>query len=139
MQLTQALHRAVALRPDGLATICGNRRHTFTQFRDRVARLAGALRALGVGAGDRVGILSLNTDRYVEAYMGIPWAGAAFNPINTRWSSAEIAYSLDDCDTRVLLVDDAFAPLSIELKAKSRSLATLVHVGDQPTPEGMRS
>ncbi|MDE2347582.1 MAG: long-chain-fatty-acid--CoA ligase [Gammaproteobacteria bacterium] len=139
MQLTQALHRAVALRPDGLATICGNRRHTFTQFRDRVARLASALRALGVGAGDRVGILSLNTDRYVEAYMGIPWAGAAFNPINTRWSSSEIAHSLDDCDTRVLLVDDAFAPLSIELKAKSRSLATLIHVGDQPTPEGMRS
>ena len=139
MQLTQALHRAVALRPDGLATICGNRRHTFTQFRDRVARLAGALRALSVGAGDRVGILSLNSDRYVEAYMAIPWAGAAFNPINTRWSSAEIAYSLDDCDTRVLLVDDAFVARVPELKEKSRSLATLIHVGDQPTPEGMRS
>ena len=139
MQLTQALHRAVALRPNGIATICGSRRQTFAQFRNRVARLAGALRRLGVGAGDRVGILSLNSDRYVEAYMAIPWAGAAFNPINTRWSSAEIAYSLDDCDTRVLLVDDAFVPMAAELKQKSRSLATLIHGGDQPTPDGMLS
>ena len=139
MQLTQALHRAVATRPDGIATVCGGRRRTFAECRDRVARLASALRAHGVTLGDRVGILSLNTDRYVEAYMAIPWAGAAFNPINTRWSSSEIAYSLDDCDTRVLLIDDAFAAMVTELKEKSRSLTTLVHIGDQPTPEGMLS
>ena len=139
MQLTQALHRAVACRPDGLATICGDRRHTFTEFRDRVARLAGGLRALGVGVGDRVGILSLNSDRYVEAYMAIPWAGAVFNPVNTRWSTAEIAYSLDDCDTRVLLIDDPFVALVPELRAASSSLGTLIHVGEQPTPDGMLS
>ncbi|MBS0569284.1 MAG: long-chain-fatty-acid--CoA ligase [Proteobacteria bacterium] len=139
MQLTQALHRAVATRPDGLATICGGRRRTFVEYRDRVARLASALRANGVAIGDRVGILSLNTDRYLEAYMAIPWAGAAFNPINTRWSGSEIAYSLDDCDTRVLLFDDAFVAMVAELKEKSRSLATLIHVGDRPTPAGMLS
>ena len=82
MQLTQALHRAVAARPDGLATKCGDRCHTFAEVHDRVARFAGALRDLGVAAGDRVGILSLNSDRYVEAFMAIPWAGAAFNPVN---------------------------------------------------------
>ena len=139
MQLTQALHRAAAARPEGIATICGNRRRTFAECRERVARLAGALRALGVSAGDRVGILSLNTDRYIEAYMAIAWAGAVFNPVNTRWSGAEIAYSLDDCDTRVLLVDDAYAPMAAELRQKSQSLATLVHAGDGSTPEGMQS
>jgi long-chain acyl-CoA synthetase len=139
VQLTQALHRAVAARPDGLATKCGDRSHTFTEFHDRVARFAGALRELGVGAGDRVGILSLNSDRYVEAFMAIPWAGAAFNPVNSRWSPNEIAYSLDDCDTRVLLVDDNFVAMVPDLRAKSTSLTTLIHVGDQPTPEGMLS
>ena len=137
MQLTQALHGAVARQPLGIATVCGGRRHTFTQFRDRVARLAGALRSLGVTSGDRVGILSLNSDRYVEAYMAVPWADAVINPVNTRWSAAEIACSLDDCDTRVLLVDDHFAPMVADLRARSRSLATLVHLGDNPTPEGM--
>ncbi len=143
MQITQALHRAVACNPNGIATVCGNRRHTFAQFRDRISRFAAALHALGVGGGggggDRVGILSLNSDRYVEAYMAVPWAGAVINPCNTRWSATEIAYSLDDCDTRVLLIDDPFLPLVAELCTKSRSLATLIHVGDGVTPEGMLS
>jgi acyl-CoA synthetase (AMP-forming)/AMP-acid ligase II len=130
MQLTQALHRALARQPQQVATICGGRRHTFAQFHDRVARLAGALQGLGVRAGDRVGILSANSDRYVEAYMAVPWAGAAINPVNTRWSAAEIAYSLDDCDTRVLLIDDPFLPMLAELRARCRALTTLVHVGD---------
>jgi acyl-CoA synthetase (AMP-forming)/AMP-acid ligase II len=139
MQITQALHRAVACNPNGVATVCGSRRHTFTQFRERISRFAAALHALGVGSGDRVGILSLNSDRYVEAYMAVPWAGAVINPCNTRWSATEIAYSLDDCDTRVLLVDDPFIPMLADLRAKSRALATLIHVGDGPTPEGMLS
>ncbi len=137
MQLTQTLHRAVASQPDAIATICGGRRHTFTEVRDRVARLAGALHALGVQPGDRVGILAGNCDRYLEAYMAIPWAGAAVNPVNTRWSAAEIAYSLDDCDTRVLLVDDAFLPLLPELRQRSPRLRTLVYLGDGQTPAGL--
>jgi acyl-CoA synthetase (AMP-forming)/AMP-acid ligase II len=139
MQITQALHRAVARRPDALATICGGRRHTFAQFQDRVSRLAGGLQTLGVREGDRVGILSLNSDRYVEYYMAVPWAGAAVNPVNTRWSAAEIAYSLDDCDTQVLLIDDPFLPLLPELLERTSSLRTLIHVGDGPTPDGMLS
>jgi acyl-CoA synthetase (AMP-forming)/AMP-acid ligase II len=139
MQITHALHRAVACRPGGIATVCGSRRHTFIQFRERISRLAAALHALGVGNGDRVGIFALNGDRYVEAYMAVAWAGAVINPCNTRWSATEIAYSLDDCDTRVLLVDDPFLPLVADLRAKSRSLTTLIHVGDGPTPEGMLS
>ena len=139
MQITQALHHAVATHPDGIATVCGSRRRTFAQFRERISRLAAALHSLGVASDDRVGILSLNSDRYVEAYMAVPWAGAVINPCNTRWSAAEIAYSLDDCDTRVLLVDDPFLPLVADLRAKSRSLATLIHVGDGPTPDGMHS
>ena len=139
MQLTQALHRAVASRPDGVATIHGPRRQRFVELRDRVARMAGALRALRVGTGGRVGILALNSDRCVEACLAIPWAGAVINPLNTRWSAAEIAYAIDDCDTRVLLVDDPFLPWVPELRRCSRSLATVVHLGDGPTPDGVLS
>ena len=139
MQITQALHRAVARQPGAVATICGGRRHTFAHFQDRVSRLAGALQTLGVQAGDRVGILSLNSDRYVEFFMTVPWAGAAVNPVNTRWSAAEIAYSLDDCDTQVLLIDDPYLPLLPELLQRTSSLRTLIHVGDGPTPDGMLS
>ena len=64
-----------------------------------------------MASGDRVAILSLNSDRYLEYLFGVPWADAVLNPINTRWSAPEVAYCLNDSDSRVLLVDDAMAPL----------------------------
>ena len=139
MQLTLSLHKALRECPDAIATVCGDRRRTYAEFVDRVARFAGALQGIGVAAGDRVGMLSLNSDRYLEYLFGTLWAGAVVNPVNIRWSAAEIAYSLDDCDTGVLLVDDAFVALVPDLLARSNRLRTLIHVGDGPTPEGMLS
>jgi acyl-CoA synthetase (AMP-forming)/AMP-acid ligase II len=89
--LTQGLHRAVQQQPDQVMTICGERRRTFAEVADRVARLAGALRALGVGDGDRVAMLALNSDRYSEYLLAVPWANAVLNPVNVRWSGPEIA------------------------------------------------
>ena len=137
MYLTQSLHRATRVHPNKLATVFGARRHDYATVTDRVARLAGALRGLGVATGDRVGILSLNSDRYFEYYYATWWAGAVVNPCNTRWSVAEIAYSLQDCDTRVLLVDDAFLPKLPELRAQASCLKLLIHCGDEPTPDGL--
>ena len=124
MYLTQGLHRAVQQQPDALMTICGERRRTYREVADRVARLAGALRGLGVGPGDRVGILALNSDRYAEYLLAVPWANGVLNPVNIRWSAAEIAYSLMDCDTRVLFVDDTFASMLPTLRAAVPGLAT---------------
>ncbi len=58
MQITQALHRAMARQPAAVATKCCARRNTFDQFQDRVTRPAGGLRSVGVRKGDRVGIIS---------------------------------------------------------------------------------
>ncbi|MFX8930020.1 AMP-binding protein, partial [Acinetobacter baumannii] len=87
-------------------------------------------RAAGMGIGDRIGMLSLNSDRYLEYYLAVPWGGGIVNPCTIRWSAAEVAYSLDDCDTRILIVDDAFLAMAGELKQRSKSLRLLVHAGD---------
>jgi acyl-CoA synthetase (AMP-forming)/AMP-acid ligase II len=104
---------------------------------DRVARLAGALRGLGVGVGDRVGIFALNSDRYHELLFAVPWAGAMVNPVNVRWSIAEVAYSLRDCGTDVLFVDDTFAPIVDDLKSRAPNLRAVVFCGEGPTPDGL--
>jgi len=136
MYLTQGLHRAVQQRPDQLMTIFGERRRTFREAAGRVARLAGALRELGVRPGDRVAMLALNADRYSEYLLAVPWADAVLNPVNTRWSAAEIVYSLRDSDSRVLLTDDTFAPLLPALRAAFPELATVIHTGERPAPAG---
>ncbi len=136
MYLTQPLHKAKRECPDQEMLVFEGRRHTFGDFTDRVARLAGVLRALDVKEGDRVGIVALNSDRYIEFLFASLWAGAVFNTVNIRWNAKEIAYSLDDCDTRVLFVDDEFSPLIEEIQAHSQALRTVVYIGEKECPAG---
>jgi acyl-CoA synthetase (AMP-forming)/AMP-acid ligase II len=137
--LTQVVHSAARSRPDQPCLVYGARRTTNAGFRDRVARLAGAFGRLGVRAGDRVGILALNSDRLVEAFFGCFWAGAVASPVNVRWSPQEIAYALGDCAAAVLLVDDALLPAAEAVRGQLPALRTLVHMGDGPAPGGMAS
>ncbi|SEQ47632.1 Acyl-CoA synthetase (AMP-forming)/AMP-acid ligase II [Solimonas aquatica] len=139
MYLTQGLHRALQQKPEALATVCGTRRHSFAQLASRVARLAGGLQGLGVKTGDRVAILSPNSDRYLEYFLAVYWAGAVVNPVNTRWSAAEIAYSLEDSDNRLLLLGDPFVAMAPELRRLAPGLRELIYCGDEATPAGMRS
>jgi len=139
MHLTQSLHRAVQQTPDAPMTIFNGRTRTFREVQDRVARLAGGLRALGVGSGDRAGILALNADNYNEALLAIAWADGVLNPQNIRWSAAEIAYALSDSETSVLFVDDAFAGVAEQLLRDVPALKTVVHWGSGETPANTTS
>jgi acyl-CoA synthetase (AMP-forming)/AMP-acid ligase II len=139
MYLTQTLHQALQQGPDRPMTVFGDRVRTVAESADRVARLAGALRGLGVGSGDRVAMLALNSDRYHEYLLATPWADAVLNPVNVRWSAAEIAYALEESDTRILLVDDTFVPMVPPLREKFPGLSTVVHLGDGAAPDGMLS
>src|SRR5580700_6459090 len=111
MHLTQGLHRAVQLRSEATATIFGDRRRSWREVRDRVARLAAGLVSLGLQRGDRVAPIALNSDRYVELYFAVWWAGGVIVPGNTRWALAEHIYALRDSGAAILLVDKAFAGL----------------------------
>lgn len=137
MSLTQGLQRALQQHPHTLATVFAERQQTFAQLADRVARLAGALRHIGVKPGDRVGILAMNSDRYVESFLAIWWLSAVANPVNTRWSVPEVIYSLDDCETGVLIVDDAFVAMADAIRKGTRALRTVIYSGDKPTPDNM--
>ncbi len=137
--LTQGLHRALLQFPDRTATVFGSRRRSYREFVGRVSRLAGGLQQLGLAPGDRVGVLSLNSDRYLELYYAIWWAGGVINPVNTRWSAREIAYALEDCQTTLLVVDQTFAGMVEDLVQRVHCLRTVIHAGDAESPAGMFS
>jgi acyl-CoA synthetase (AMP-forming)/AMP-acid ligase II len=135
LYLTQGLHRSLRQTPDEAATVFGDRVRSFAEQADRVARLAGGLRSLGVSDGERVAILALNSDRYAELLLGIPWADGIFNPVNVRWTPDEIAYSLRDSDSSILVVDDTFSPMVPALRDGHPGLDTVIHAGDGPVPD----
>jgi long-chain acyl-CoA synthetase len=137
MYMTQGLQRHRQQRPNATAIRYQGRSVTFAELGDRVARLAGALKRLGVASGERVAMLSLNSQRYIEYYQAVPWADAVLTPVNIRWSAAEIIYSLDDSQTCVLIVDDAFQKLGTQVAVEAKSIRLVIYAGDGETPEGM--
>jgi len=79
-QLTQALHRLKQQKPNQEAYHYRGRRRTWSDFADRSARLANVLQSLGMKPDDRVGMLALNSDRYLEYMMGVWWGGRRAQP-----------------------------------------------------------
>ena len=138
-QVTQMLRRAVQLNGRGLASDCAGRRRTWIEVRDRVARLAGALSALGFKPGDRIAILALNSDRYLEYYFACAWGGFLFVPINTRLAPPEIAFWLQDSGSTGLFIDDAFLPALPAFRTAVPDLLHVIFCGEAATPEGMHS
>ncbi|MFC4521462.1 long-chain-fatty-acid--CoA ligase [Cupriavidus pinatubonensis] len=139
MYMTQGLHRSMQQRPQQVAIRYEGKETTYAQLGDRVARLAGALRQLGVQDGDRVAMFSMNSARYIEYYMAVPWAGAVLNPVNIRWSAAEILYSFEDSATSVLIVDDHFKNVAATVAADCKHIRHVIYAGDGETPPGMLS
>jgi acyl-CoA synthetase (AMP-forming)/AMP-acid ligase II len=137
MGITQSIKRMAQQNPRGCATVCESRRRSWEEFADRVARLAGALRALGVAPGDRVAVLALNSDRYLEFYGAVPWAGAVVVPLNIRWSAPENIYALNDSGAGILLIDDVFAPMAGSILAGARSVREVIYMAGSPAPPGM--
>lgn len=99
------------------STVHGAVERTWAETADRAARAGAALVAAGVKPGDRVAVLALTSDRYVELLAGIPWAGGVVVALNWRWSQPELADALRDCEPVVLWCDRAMAPVARALAA----------------------
>ncbi len=139
MYLTQFVRRAAQTAGQRIATRFEGRTHSYDRFADRVARLAAGLRGLGVKDNDRVGILALNSDRYLEFFFAVPWAGGVFVPINTRLAPPEFVFWITDPECTVLFVDDAFLEVVGKIRAEIACVKHLVYVGDGAPPAGMLS
>src|SRR5579863_1321723 len=105
------LARSALVYPEATAVVDGERRFSYAEFKERVARLAAALGTLGVGPGDRVAVLALNSAMALEAHFAPLEIGAILVMLNTRLQSPELAWILNHCGAKVLLVDPQLLPL----------------------------
>ena len=115
-------------------------RYTYADFADRVGRLAGVLRDLGVGSGDRVATFMWNGHQHLEAYWAVPLMGAVLHTVNFRLAPHDIAYILNHGGARVVLVGASVWPLLQAVRPELRHVHHLVVVRDRPDcalPEGV--
>ena len=92
MNTTDFLSIAKAICPDREMIIFEAKRMTFSQVDDRVNRLVNALMKLGIEKGDRIGILQVNCNEYIEAYFAAAKLGVIFVPLNFRAKADELSY-----------------------------------------------
>ena len=132
MSILAGLSRALQINRHGVATNHQGRQRSWAEFADRVARFAAALRALGVEHETRVAILALNSDRYLDYYYAVPWAGGLVVPLNVRLAAPELIEILNDAGAEILIVDEAMSALLPALRAGLKSVRRVVLIDGGP-------
>lgn len=122
--------------PETPALRFGGISRNYRQLDERVSRLANALRDRGVGAGDRVAVLGLNSMEVVEAFLAPMRLGAICVPINFRLTAAEIAYLLADSGAVAAVVDARFAGVLAVAREHTPGVRTCLVIGSDPGANG---
>ena len=123
--LSEVLARHARVRPDAVAFVDPHRRATFGEIDARVTRLANALAQRGIGPGDRVAVLGLNSLELVETWFAALRLGAIVVPLNFRLVAEEIAYLLTDSGATAVVVDVALAPLLEKARPAVHTVLTI--------------
>ncbi len=131
MILTQTLMKAVKFFPQKEAIVCGEKKWTYEAFYDRVNRLSRCLRDLGVGKDDKVAILHPNCHYFLEAYYGITRIGAISVPMNYRLSPREIAFILQDSESKLLIVDPMFQGQVESIRGEMKGVIGIIWTGEE--------
>ena len=124
------LNRSAAVFPDKTAVVNGAERFTYARFQERVFRLANALKAQGIGKGDKVAFICPNIPPLLEAHYAVPMIGAALVAINIRLSPGEVEYIINHSDAKVLFADNEFAQTILPVMDQLENLELMVNICD---------
>ncbi len=108
------------------------KRYTYRDLRGRIGRLAHALAALGVAGGETVAVMDWDSHRYLESYFAIPMMGAVLMTVNVRLSPEQIAYTLNHCGAKAILVNSEFLPVLESIKSQLSAAQVFVLISDEP-------
>jgi fatty-acyl-CoA synthase len=135
MDLSDLIERNAAFTPDKPATIFEGEILNYAALRARIEQAGRALKAeFGVSRGDRIAILSLNRPNYLVLLYACARLGAMLVPLNWRLAVAEQLFILSDASVKVLVLEQAFAEILLEL---NKSLPDTGIVGlDFDPPKG---
>jgi fatty-acyl-CoA synthase len=129
-----SVERSAEVFADLPAVIHGARRYNWAQVRERSARFAAALTALGIGRHDTVSAMLANTPEMVEAHYAVPAINAVLNTLNTRLDAPLLAWQLHHCEAKVLITDREFAPVIAQalriLQSDHRRTPIVIDVAD---------
>ncbi|MDX9999599.1 MAG: long-chain-fatty-acid--CoA ligase [Phenylobacterium sp.] len=125
IDIVDAVREQARRRPDAPAIRFEGRETSFADFDRLSSQAAQALRAAGVKAGERVGVLAKGTDDFFVLWFGALKIGACLCPVNWRLAPPEIAFVLKDAGCRALVCGAEYAQV-VEGLAAECGLTTIV-------------
>jgi acyl-CoA synthetase (AMP-forming)/AMP-acid ligase II len=130
--LDERLAHWAETKPDDEAMTYLDRTWTWSQWNDRVRRLAGALTERGIERGDVIAFLDKNHPACLESTFAAATLGAANAIINFRLAADELDYVLNDSGAKVLIVGADLKPSVDKIRDKLPSVEQVIEV----TPDG---
>jgi fatty-acyl-CoA synthase len=119
----------------------GSRRSTYAEVGKEAARLANALRGLGITGDQRVGTFMWNNNEHLVAYMAIPAMGAVLHTLNIRLFPEQLTYIANHAEDKVILVDGTLVPLLAKQVPTFTTVEHIIVVNGDPAsleaPEGI--
>lgn len=133
--IKQLWHAPLLQAPDQEIVYRDTKRFTYRQLRERIGRLASSLAMLGGRAGDTIGVLDWDSNRFLEAYFAVPMMGAVLQTVNVRLSPEQIAYTINHAGSSMLLVNDDFVPILQGIRSQLPKVKTLILMSDRAVPQ----
>ncbi|KAK4321332.1 hypothetical protein Pmani_007852 [Petrolisthes manimaculis] len=114
------------------------RSYTYSQLVDQVAKFGGVLQKMGIGPGDRVGVMMLNCLEYPIVFLGTLFIGAVPAVYNSSYTAEEVSKQLVDSGAKLVVGDEAcWGALSVALRQMSRpAIPTILNFHSSPLPQG---
>ena len=106
-----------------------SRSQSYGETGARAAKLAGALRGLGVDGDQRVATLMWNNSQHLEAYLGIPSMGAVLHTLNLRLDPAQLGYIANHAEDYAVIVDESLVPLLAQVLGHATTIRHILVTG----------
>ena len=131
------LRRGADLQPRRIAVRDANGELDFNRLLEHSARAGGALADLGVRRGDPVLLMLENNLEHVLTWFGCSWIGALEVPVNTALMAPQLAFIANDCEARVLVIEEQYLPRLREVADQLPHLRHVVVRGDPEAAAGL--
>jgi fatty-acyl-CoA synthase len=133
LTVAQILRYAVTVHGDRTVTTAtgeGFRHASYREVGQRAARLANALRRIGIDGDQRVATFMWNNQEHLEAYVAIPSMGAVLHTLNIRLFPEQIEFVAYEAEDQVVIVDVSLIPILAPVLPRMETVHTVIAVGD---------
>jgi len=110
-------------------------RYDYVTLNKRIRKLANALTAAGVKAGDTVALLDWDSNRYLECFFAVPMIGAVLHTVNIRLSSEQVLFTMNHAEDDLVLVHDDFLPLVEQIQGQLTTVKGFLQLTDDTATE----